>query len=57
MAKKFSEQQMRMSRQGLELADKLYEHHLQQIPLHKLSEVTALSVRKSRLALPSRTGK
>jgi hypothetical protein len=57
MAKKFSELQMRMSRQGLELADKLYEHHLQQIPLHKLSEVTALSVRKSRLALPSRTGK
>jgi uncharacterized protein (DUF305 family) len=44
MAKKFSELQARMSRQDLEFADRLYEHHLQLMPLHKLRQTKALHV-------------
>jgi DNA-binding transcriptional regulator YiaG len=43
MAKKFAELQARMSPQAMELADKLYEHHLQQMPLHELRQAKALS--------------
>lgn len=43
MAKKFSELQARMSPKSRAAADRLYQEHLEQMPLHELRQAKALS--------------
>jgi len=43
MAKKFSELQARMSPESRAIADRLYQEHLEQMPLHELRQAKALS--------------